>query len=323
VPIFHQLSSQLQQIHEKLQESIKESFPASLRDPILYFLESSGKKIRPLLTLLSCEAVGGHLDQAMPAALGIELFHDFTLIHDDIMDRDELRRGRYTIHTKWGEDAAILVGDALVGLAYERFLQSDARHLARVMNLFTDTLIKVCEGQALDKEFEKREDVSLDDYLEMITKKTAWLIRLSTQLGAILGNGSKEQIDAMTLFGHQLGIGFQIQDDWLDYVGEESSLGKKVGSDLKLDKKTFVSLKYREIMMRNPELIHQYPGRLSGFNSLPELKKALIELEIAQEIEQLIDTYFQDALQSLHKVQPLSDQNQIYQLVLFLKSRQS
>lgn len=323
MPIFNQLAPHLNQIHTQLQESVRESFPVSLRDPILYFLESTGKKIRPLLTILSCEAVGGKMANAMPAALGIELFHDFTLIHDDIMDRDELRRGRYTIHTKWGEDVAILVGDALVGLAYERFLQCDTRHLPQIMQLFTDTLIKVCEGQALDKEFEKREDVNLEQYLDMITKKTAWLIRLSTQVGAILGNGSQEQVGLMTHFGNQLGIAFQIQDDWLDYAGEENTLGKKVGSDLKLDKKTFISLKYQEILLQKPDLKNMYPSRLSGFQSLQDLKKAILDLEIAQQIEQLIDSYFNDALQALEKVLPLSNENQIYQVVLSLQKRQS
>ena len=321
--IFTQLSPQLDQIQQKLQESIRDSFPASLREPILYFLETPGKKIRPLLTILACELVGGRMEQAMPAALGIELFHDFTLIHDDIMDRDELRRGRFTIHKKWGEDAAILVGDALVGLAYERFLQCESIYVPRVLNLFTETLVKVCEGQALDKEFEKRDDVKLAEYLEMITKKTAWLIRLSTQLGAILGGGSPDQVDAMTHFGQQLGIGFQIQDDWLDYVGEENTLGKKVGSDLKLDKKTFVSLKYEELMLQKSNLSDKYPIRLSGFNSLDELKNALTDLQLTPEIKQQINTFFVDALASLESVQPLSEKNTLYQIVLSLQQREA
>ncbi len=321
--IFAQLSPQLTQIQQKLQESIRASFPASLRDPILYFLETPGKKIRPLLTILACESVGGQMEQAMPAALGIELFHDFTLIHDDIMDRDEIRRGRYTIHKKWSEDAAILAGDALVGLAYERLLQCESRHLPEVMNLFTETLIKVCEGQALDKEFEKREDVTLEEYLEMISKKTAWLISLSTQLGAILGGGSPDQVEAMSHFGQQLGVGFQVQDDWLDYVGEESTLGKKVGSDLKLDKKTFVSLKYQEQMLQKPELSNEYPTRLSGFTSLKELKNALIDLKITAGIEHQINAYYEDALVSLQSVQPLSEKNTLFQVVTSLQKRQS
>jgi geranylgeranyl diphosphate synthase type II len=190
------------------------------------------------------------------------------------------------------------------------------------MHLFTETLIKVCEGQALDKEFEKREEVTLEQYLEMITKKTAWLIRLSTQLGAILGGGSSDQIDAMSHFGQQLGIGFQIQDDWLDYVGEENTLGKKVGSDLKLDKKTFVSLKYQEILLQKPELTRKYPTRLSGFSSLKELKNALTDLKITAEIENQIKSYYQNALDSLQSVQPLSETNSLYQIVLSLQHRE-
>ena len=181
MPFLEKFNPLIDRIQQNLQGSVKNDFPQSLREPILYFLEAPGKKIRPLLTLLSCETVGGQLEDAIPAATGIELFHDFTLIHDDIMDRDDLRRGRYTIHKKWGEDTAILVGDALVGLAYEQMLASPEAYLSPVLNLFNETLIKVCEGQALDKEFEKRQQVSLEDYIDMITKKTAWLIRLSTQ----------------------------------------------------------------------------------------------------------------------------------------------
>jgi geranylgeranyl diphosphate synthase type II len=323
VPVFKKFESLIQEIQKELELSAKSDFPQSLREPILYFLESSGKKIRPLLTIFACQAVGGSPRDAMPAALGIELFHDFTLIHDDIMDRDELRRGRHTIHKKWGEDTAILVGDALVGLAYERMLQSPDVHLSRVLNLFNETLIKVCEGQALDKEFEKRQQVSVDDYIDMITKKTAWLIRLSTQLGAILGGGTGEQVNAMTHFGNQLGIGFQIQDDWLDYVGEENSLGKQVGSDLKLDKKTYVTLKYQEIILKTPALKAKYPARLPDFASLSELKSALYELNIADDIQNLIDFYLTDALKSLESVQPLTENNQLYQLALALQKRQS
>jgi geranylgeranyl diphosphate synthase type II len=323
LPFFKKFNPLIDRIQEELQRSVKKDFPQSLREPILYFLEAPGKKIRPLLTIFSCESVGGSLKDALPAALGIELFHDFTLIHDDIMDRDDLRRGRFTIHKKWGEDTAILVGDALVGLAYERMLKSPAPYLSRVLILFNETLIKVCEGQSLDKEFEKRQQVSLEDYIDMITKKTAWLIKLSTQLGAILGGGNESQIQAMTHFGNQLGIGFQIQDDWLDYVGKESALGKQVGSDLKLNKKTYISLKYQEILTKHPEYMEKYPEKLSDFKSLPELKSALFELNIADEIQQLIDFYISDAINTLEGVQPLGEENKLYQLVLSLQKRQT
>lgn len=321
--IFQTLSPLIDAVQQQLQESVKAEFPASLKEPILYFLEAPGKKIRPLLTLLSCQAVGGELEQAMPAALGVELFHDFTLIHDDIMDKDDLRRGRFTVHKKWGEDAAILVGDLLIGLAYQKMLQCEARHLPRALNLFNEALIKVCEGQALDKEFEGREQVSLAEYLDMINKKTAWLFKLSSQLGAILGGAGSSEIAAMENFGNSLGIGFQIQDDWLDYAGEETSLGKKVGSDLKLNKKTYVTLKYQEVIAESSAAAKKYPPRLSDYHSLVELREVLYELGIAEQIQNLIDYYIQDTLDSLEKVQPLADTNQLYQLVTALRHRQS
>jgi geranylgeranyl diphosphate synthase type II len=321
--IFQTLSPLIDAVQQQLRESVTAEFPVSLKDPILYFLEAPGKKIRPLLTLLSCQTVGGELEQAMPAALGVELFHDFTLIHDDIMDKDDLRRGRFTVHKKWGEDAAILVGDLLIGLAYQKMLQCESGHLPQVLNLFNEALIKVCEGQALDKEFEGREKVSLAEYLDMISKKTAWLFKLSSQLGAILGGASSREIAAMEKFGKSLGIGFQIQDDWLDYAGEENALGKKVGSDLKLNKKTYVTLKYQEVIAESSGPAGKYPPRLSDYHSLPELKEVLIELGIADQIQNQIDNYIQDALDSLEKVQSLNDANQLFQLVSALRHRQS
>jgi geranylgeranyl diphosphate synthase type II len=323
VAIFKQLAPLVNNIQQALQRSVKTEFPPSLREPILYFLESPGKKIRPLLTLLSCQAVGGKMDDAMPAAVGIELFHDFTLIHDDIMDKDDLRRGRFTVHKKWGEDSAILVGDLLVGLAYENMLQCHPEHLSRILTLFNETLIKVCEGQALDKEFEKREYVSPLEYIDMISKKTAWLFKLSTQLGAILGGAGEDLVDAMTRFGDSLGIGFQIQDDWLDYTGEESSLGKKVGSDLKLDKKTYVALSYAALMRDHPEMRAKYPHRMSDYRSLPQLKEDLFQLGIAAEVEARINGYMDNALKSLKRIRSLDESNRLYQLVLALHKRQS
>ncbi len=321
--IFQELTPQIETIQHELRSSVAEDLPDSLREPIFYFLESPGKKIRPLLTLLSCEAVGGDMSAALPAAAGIELFHDFTLIHDDIMDKDDLRRGRFTVHRKFGDDAAILVGDLLVGLAYKKMLLCPEQHLATVLNLFNETLIKVCEGQALDKEFEQRQDVSLELYMDMISKKTAWLFQLSTQLGAILGGAPAEQVSEMAYFGRSLGVGFQIQDDWLDYTGEEDALGKKVGSDLKMDKKTYVALAYAQMMNQTPSLSGQYPSRISGFDSIPALREALYEMGIAAATETVIEKYIADALASLALIKPLEENNRLYRLVQFLQQRQS
>ena len=319
--IFKKLDPLLDQIQQELQRSIKPDYPQSIKDPIVYFLETPGKKIRPLLTLLCAEAVGGKTNDAFSAAVGIELFHDFTLIHDDIMDRDDMRRGRFTVHKKWGEDSAILVGDMMIGMAYEKMLACDAQYIPSVLPLFNEALIKVCEGQALDKEFEIREKVSLDDYLDMISKKTAWLFKLSCEIGAVLGGGSAEEVETMRQFGNLLGIGFQIQDDLLDYIGEEKTLGKKVGSDLKMHKKTYVTLLYSQKVGQQSDKANNYPATISQFSSLPALNKALFELGIVDETKKLVDDYIRGALRLLERIQPLTDSNNLYQMVLALQKR--
>jgi geranylgeranyl diphosphate synthase type II len=319
--IFKKLEPFLDQIQQELQHSIKPDYPQSIKDPIVYFLETPGKKIRPLLTLLCAEAVGGKTSDAFSAAVGIELFHDFTLIHDDIMDRDDMRRGRFTVHKKWGEDSAILVGDMMIGMAFEKMLACEAQYIQSVLPLFNEALIKVCEGQALDKEFEIRENVSLDDYLDMISKKTAWLFKLSCEIGAILGGGSAEEVETMRQFGNLLGIGFQIQDDLLDYIGEEKTLGKKVGSDLKMHKKTYVTLLYSQKVGQQSDNANNFPFTISQFSSLPDLKTALFDLGIVDETRKLVDDYIRGAIRLLERIQPLTESNDLYQMVLALQER--
>ena len=309
-------------INQSLLDSILPELAKSLREPMHYFLQMPGKKIRPLMTLYACEAVGGDIQDALPAATAIELFHDFTLIHDDIMDRDELRRGMPTLHKKYGEDTAILVGDALLGLCYQQLMRSPAEYLPQVMKIFSETLIKVSDGQALDKEFETRRDVSLDEYIDMIMKKTAWLFMDACTLGAICGGGSKEQIQHLKQFGHSIGLGFQVQDDLLDFVADESKLGKTVGSDFRLDKKTYVALKYRQILKEKPELQTKYPRNLSDFASLNDFRKALDCLGVVKEVEATASQHLTDALNALEAVMPLNDDNQLYQITRFLQTRQ-
>ncbi|MEJ2049161.1 MAG: polyprenyl synthetase family protein [Calditrichota bacterium] len=319
--IVKKLDPLLAQIQQELQQSIKPDFPQSIKDPINYFLENPGKKIRPLLTLLCAEAVGGNFAGVLSAAVGIELFHDFTLIHDDIMDRDDMRRGRFTIHKKWGEDSAILVGDMIIGMAYEKMLTCDNRYLSSVLSLFNETLLRVCEGQALDKEFETRQSVSIDEYLVMISKKTAWLFKISCEIGALLGGGTKEEVESLSQFGNLLGIGFQIQDDLLDYIGEEKALGKQVGSDLKMHKKTYITLLYSQKLRQYQDEAKKFPESISQFTSLPDLKSALFSLGIVDETRKLVDDYIRRALKLLEKIQPLDESNSLYQMVLALQKR--
>jgi len=255
-------------IDARLRSLVKKKQPEELTDACRYVLSAGGKKIRSTLTLLSCEAVGGNVLDAVEAGMAIELMHNFTLVHDDVMDHAASRRGRATVHTKWNVNNALLVGDVLLGLAYQRALKSNAKQLQRMLEVFTQGLLDVCEGQALDLEFEQRADVTLDDYFSMIEKKTGRLLATSAELGGLIGNGSQAQIGALRKFGHYLGRAFQLQDDLLDVVAEEKAFGKTIGGDIREGKKTFLLLKalqsargsdravLRNVMSRNSAARH-------------------------------------------------------------------
>lgn len=217
-----------------------ERVPHSLYDPIRYTLEGEGKRLRPVLLLLACDAVGGAVEIALPAAAAVELLHNFTLVHDDIMDRDDSRRGRATVHRKWDNDVALLAGDGLVALAYRHLLQTKTPRLPQIAQTFTDGIIDLCEGQAVDREFEQRPQVSMADYLTMISKKTARLLAIAASIGGTIGNGSKRAVALLTEYAENLGVAFQIQDDLLDITVEEKILGKDFGSDIKRHKRTFL-----------------------------------------------------------------------------------
>ncbi len=302
--------------------SVPPDLPASLAEPIFYFLKMPGKKIRPLLVLSACEAVGGKPEDALPAAVAVELFHDFTLIHDDIMDQDELRRGLQTLHVKYGNPTAILVGDLLIGVAYKVLLRSPAAQLKPVLDIFTDTLVKVCEGQALDEEFEKRAEVRVEEYLDMIGKKTAWLIQTACALGAICGGGNPEQVQHLSRFGYAMGLAFQIQDDLLDFIADETMLGKKIGSDFRMDKKTYVLLKYKQTLRQYPHLQSNYPLDIHRFTEFEAFQKALHELGIVDAVKQDADRYFDEAVTALQAGIGDDRDNPLYQLIAFLQNRQ-
>jgi geranylgeranyl pyrophosphate synthase len=194
--------------------------------------------------LLSSQAVGGKAADCLHAEVAVEILHTFTLVHDDIMDHDDTRRGRPTVHKKWDEATAILAGDGLVAKAYQTLLMTKSPRLLSILRIFTDGLLVLCEGQALDKAFETEEKITMDEYKEMIEKKTAKLMEISCEIGALLGNGSDKETTALKEFGHQLGIAFQIQDDILDLCSEESVTGKPVGSDLIQKKKTYLTIHF-------------------------------------------------------------------------------
>jgi len=233
-------------IDAKLKKVLANRKPRSLYEPSNYILADQGKRLRPLLVLLSSKAVGGTYKQAYNAALAVEMLHNFTLVHDDIMDNADKRRNKLTVHVKYDVNTAILAGDGLLAVAYEYLLKDLIVPGNDVVKYFTKGLVEICEGQSLDKEFELQKSVSINEYKIMITKKTASMAEMCCALGAQIGGGSVEEINALAIYGRNLGIAFQIQDDLLDIVGEENSFGKKIGGDLIEGKKTFLFLKALE-----------------------------------------------------------------------------
>lgn len=221
--------------------------PPELYEPISYLMQLGGKRMRPVLVLISAELFGGNILKALDAAIGIELFHNFTLMHDDIMDKAPLRRGKPTVHAKWNESAAILSGDVMFVEAYKLMIKVEDNILRDVLDVFSDTASGVCQGQQSDMNFEKREDVSIAEYILMIRQKTAVLLAGSMQIGALIGGADKDQAALLYEFGENLGIAFQLQDDILDVYGNPEKFGKQVGGDILSNKKTFMLIKAKEL----------------------------------------------------------------------------
>ena len=221
--------------------------PSSLYNPNRYFLQLGGKRIRPLLVLMGNELFDAIKPDAWPVANAIELFHNFSLIHDDIMDAAPLRRGKATVHEKYGQHTALLAGDVMLVRAYEYLNQIDASVLSRILKWFNTTATQVCEGQQMDMDFEKQDDVNLDAYIKMIALKTSVLLAAALRMGAIIGGASTHNADHLYAFGKNLGIAFQIQDDYLDAFGDPEKFGKQVGGDIIANKKTFLLIHALEV----------------------------------------------------------------------------
>jgi geranylgeranyl diphosphate synthase type II len=262
-------------IEDKLLTFTTKVSPTGIYEPMKYILDGGGKRIRPMLLILCCEAVGGKADEALNAATAIEILHNFTLVHDDIMDNADTRRGRETIHKKWDRDTAILAGDGLIGYAYKSLLQTKSERIQDVAKSFTEAIIEVCEGQSYDKEFELRKKVKIDEYIMMIDKKTSELLKCCAEIGALIGNASQEEIDALKLYALYTGLAFQIQDDLLDITADEKKFGKKTGGDLYEGKKTYLLLKAIEVAtdVEDKEFLH-YITESKGVKNDSEVQKA-------------------------------------------------
>lgn len=214
--------------------------PLSLYAPIEYAMNAGGKRLRPSLTLMTAEAFGASASEAMPAALGLEMFHNFTLLHDDVMDKSDMRRGRQTVHVKWDENTAILSGDTMLSLAEGLMMRVVDDKLRRVMEIFNRMSLEVYEGQAYDMSYEQRESISVEEYLEMVRLKTGSLLGACAETGAVIGGASAESAMCMREYGEMLGVAFQIEDDWLDTYGNAEVFGKPIGGDINNGKKTYL-----------------------------------------------------------------------------------
>ncbi|MCK3683798.1 polyprenyl synthetase family protein [Maribellus sp. YY47] len=280
--------------------------PVELYRPIHYSLEMGGKRLRPVLVLLAYNLFDEEIEKAVPAALAIEVFHNFTLLHDDIMDKADVRRNRPTVHVKFSENHAILSGDAMAFEAYKYLLESSARRLPEAMKLFTDTAIEVCEGQQYDMDFENRPDVKEEEYLNMIRLKTAVLLACSLKSGAILADSPKAAADQLYEFGINLGLAFQLQDDLLDTFGDQETFGKKIGGDILANKKTLLLINALE--HANPEqraLLMEWIGKE---DFIPEQKIQAVtqiyrEIGVKEMAERKVDDYFNRAIRILGELE--------------------
>ncbi len=288
-------------VNARIQSVFEHKEPATLYEPMQYIIDGGGKRLRPVLLLLSSEAVGGRSEDCLDAAIAVEMLHNFTLIHDDVMDQDDIRRGQETVHKKWDVNVAILSGDGLVALSYRYLMNCNHPRIAEIGRFFSDALRELCEGQALDKEFESRWDVTINDYFTMIRKKTAVLIALCTQIGGIFGNGSKKQVQSLWEYGLNMGMAFQIQDDLLDVTADEKVLGKDWGSDIIQRKKTFLLIHALEIgspairqeihkIMDQPEIDHRAVKRVANL---------FLETGTLRAAETRIQDHFQRAQEQL------------------------
>jgi geranylgeranyl diphosphate synthase, type II len=292
-------------IEKKLKKSLENRKPESLYHPASYILQSGGKRLRPLLVLFSSAAVGGKFSQVYNAALAVELLHNFTLVHDDIMDNADKRRGLLTLHKKYDTNTAILTGDSLLSVAYEFLLKDSGSHSHSVIASFTKGLVEVCEGQSIDKEFEVRSSVTIIEYIKMIEKKTAAMLEMCCSIGAQIGGGNTKEIRALSKFGKNLGIAFQIQDDMLDIMGDEKEFGKSVGGDLVEGKKTFLFLTAaakageKDLPLLNKLITDK------GINkkNIPEYKLLYEKLGVIDDAQNEIKFYTGKAIKSLNNLE--------------------
>ncbi len=308
----------------ELQEKVNDAFraitydrqPQSLYDPIRYVLSLGGKRIRPVLMLLSYSMFRDNPDSIMPQALGIETYHNFTLLHDDLMDNADLRRGHPTVHRRWNANTAILSGDTMLILAYRYMQQCDALHLPRVMSLFTETTLQIDEGQQYDIDFETRNDVTVDEYIEMIRLKTSVLLACALKIGAIMGDASDGDADLLYQYGEHIGLAFQLQDDLLDVYGDPQVFGKAIGGDILSNKKTFLLITALQQASTTQRAELDRWLQATSFDhqeKITTVTRLYNDIGVRQKCEELIRSYYDAAQKLLSQVSVSDEQKKLLQ----------
>lgn len=299
--------------------------PYGLYEPIEYTLAAGGKRVRPQLAMIACQMFGGKEEEVLPAALALEVFHNFTLLHDDVMDKADVRRGRATVHVKWNENTAILSGDQMLIEAYKLLAGVPADKLSNVLQLFNKMATEICEGQQYDVDFESQEQVAVEEYLKMIRLKTSVLLATALQIGGYIAGANEEQQEALYQFGINVGLGFQIQDDILDVWGDPETFGKAVGGDISCNKKTFV---YLEAMRRlgdeaiSNELQQWYSQVLEdNTTKIAAVKEIFEQLDVRTACEKVVEDYTQKALALLNQLPQNAATEQLRQLANKLNTR--
>ena len=293
-------------IDDALPRVVEGRSPASLYDAVEHVLRAGGKRVRPVLLLLVAEAYGASVDRALPAALAVEVFHNFTLVHDDLMDEDNERRGRATVHVKWDPGTAVLAGDLMMGLSYDLLGQVDGADVEALYAVYHPMVERLCAGQALDASFETEDAVTVDSYLDMIDRKTGALLAAAFELGSVVGDAPAPDRDRLGTAGRLVGRAFQIQDDLLDLIADDEEWGRGVGGDLVQGKKTFLTLRALE---RAEGDEHDWFARLATDGGLPrddvpEARERMAALGIFEEAREAVRTYTEQAHDHLH---PLPD----------------
>ena len=279
--------------------------PKGLYEPIAYELSLGGKRIRPVLMLMAYNIYKEDVERILPQAAGLETYHNHTLLHDDVMDKADMRRNKPTVHNVWNENTAILSGDAMLILAYRLMAEGLTDKLAEVMHIFTETTMEICEGQQWDMEFESRMDVKVDEYIEMIRLKTSVLLAAALKIGACLAGASAEEAQKLYDFGVKMGLAFQLQDDWLDVYGDPKVFGKNIGGDILCNKKTYMLITALELADASQR--EELERWLNATDYVPAEKVSAVtaiynNIGIGKRCEEMVETYYSDGLALLESI---------------------